>query len=369
MNVLFLCLEGNAVREIAGYVNALRRRSIGVQFVPGGTAPNVDLTALIARCPERPSLIFHPDADFPIMPRGLNRVAIPTALLQADPYAYTHRRLRWAMLFDYVLLMHEGFEERFRAAGHPGPITVVHGVDAAYFEGPEPERCFEVSCVGRVDGASYRTRRDVLSALEKEFHTNKWRQKHTYQELADVYRRSKIVVNIGRDDYPRDVSLRFAETMAAGALFLTQLPSEIEGMGFEEGTHYVGFRKQEEIATAVRKYLMDEETRQRIASGGREKVLREHTYDVRVKTLFDRLMRDAAKLSAPARDWPESHVRLTYLDYFAGNGALHYAVTELPTIASGSLPKAVVGAALLGRAWEKRTRGRIRARLYERVLT
>jgi hypothetical protein len=363
MTVLFLCLASNAVREIAGYANAFRRRGVAVQFVPGGTPLNGDLVELVGQCSERPSLILHPDADFPIMPRGLNRIPIPTALLQADPYAYTHRRLRWAMLFDYVLLMHEGFEERFRAAGHRAPLTLIHAVDRTYFECPEDCRVFEVGMVGRVDGANYRTRHFVLTALEKEFQMNEWRRQHTYQELADVYRKSRIVVNVGRDDYPTDVSLRFAEAMAAGALFVTQLPSELDRMGFQDGTHYAGFRHYDELASLLRNYLSDEVLRRRIADCAREKVMREHTYDARVEQWLNLVRHDEGKLSAPARGWPEARVGLTYLDYFAGNGALDCALAELREIAGQSVPKAAVGAALLGRAWEKRLRGRIKARV------
>jgi hypothetical protein len=363
MTILVLCLEGNAVREIAGYVNALRRRGVTVQFVPEGTALNVDLFQLVERCPECPSLIFHPDSGFPIMPYGLDRIPIPTALLQADPYAYTHRRLRWAMLFDYVLLLHEGFQERFCAAGHPAPLTLVHAFDATYFDGPEEERCFEVSSVGRVDGSNYGTRHTVLSALEKEFRMNDWRRKHTYQELAEVYRKTRIVVNIGRDDYPTDVSLRFAEAMAAGALFVTKMPSEMTAMGFQDGVQYAGFHDYEQLVELIRRHLADEVTRRRIVVSGREKVLREHTYDARVEKWLGRVAQDGGKLLAPARAWRQERIRLTYLDYFAGNGALGCAWRELAAIARSSLPRAAAGAALLARAWERQMRGRIKTRL------
>jgi hypothetical protein len=363
MTILVLCLESNAVREIAGYINAFRRRGINVQFVPEGTPLNVDLSRLVEQCPERPFLIFHPDSSFPIMPRGVDRIPIPTALLQADPYAYTHRRLRWAMLFDYVLLLHEGFEERFCAAGHPAPLTLLHAFDASYFEGPEEERCFEVSSVGRVDGSNYATRRTVLSALEREFRMNDWRRKHTYQELAHVYRKTRIVVNIGRDDYPTDVSLRFAEAMAAGALFVTKIPSEMTAMGFQDGVQYAGFHDYEQLVDLIRSHLADEATRRRMVLSGREKVLREHTYDARANKWLGRVAQDGGRLLAPARAWREERVRLTYLDYFSGNGALECAWHELATIARRSPPRAVAGAALLARAWERRIRGRIKTRL------
>jgi spore maturation protein CgeB len=51
---------------------------------------------------------------------------------------------------------------------------------------------------------------------------NEWWRLYTYEEMVKVYQRSKIVVNVGRDDYPQDANLRVFEAMAAGALLITQ---------------------------------------------------------------------------------------------------------------------------------------------------
>jgi hypothetical protein len=357
MTILFLCTEGDLVKERAGYARAFRRRGIKVACVHPGEPLNVKLDRLLAYCPERPFLILHVEA--PLMPRGLTEVPIPTALMQSDPYAYTHRRLRWAMLFDHVLLLHDGFEDRFRAAGHPAPMTLLHAVDPEYFDGAEGERPFQISSVGRVDGANYQTRREVLGALAEEFQMNEWSRQHTYEELADVYRKTRIVVNVGRDDYPTDVSLRFAEAMAAGALFITQLPSELETLEFVEGVHYVGFRERSEISSLVRRYLSDESSRWRIAQAGREKVLQEHTYDCRVEVLLVQLRRAEGKFFAPARQWPESRVRLAYLDFFAAHQVPDCASAELRAIARISLGDATRGAGMVARAWARKSRARM----------
>jgi hypothetical protein len=357
MTILFLCAEADLVKERAGYARAFRRRGIRVACVHPGEPLNVKLDRLLACCPERPSLILH--VESPLMPRGLAKVPIPTALMQSDPYAYTHRRLRWAMLFDHVLLLHDGFEDRFRAAGHPAPITLLHAVDPKYFDGAEEERTFQISSVGRVDGSNYQTRREVLGALAEKFRMNEWSREHTYEELADVYRKTRIVVNIGRDDYPTDVSLRFAEAMAAGALFITQLPSELENLEFVEGVHYVGFRDRAEISSLVRRYLSDESSRWRIAQAGREKVLQEHTYDCRVEVLLVRLTQAEGKFFAPARQWSESRVRLAYLDFFAAHQVPDCASAELRAIARLSLGDATRGAGMLARAWARKSRARM----------
>ncbi len=349
MTILLLCREQDLGKEPAGYVRAFRRRDIRVVFLAEDTPANADLQELVARCPEPPQLILHPEQKF--LPKGLHVSPFPTAILQADPYTYTHRRVRWAMLFDYVLLLHQGFEEVFRQAGHPRPLTLPHAVDAEYFTGPEEERTFEVSSVGSVDGKNYRMRRAVLGSLAQEFRMNDWVRAHSYEELAAVYRKTKVIVNIGRDDYPVDVSLRFAEAMAAGALFVTLQPSELESLGFIKGEHFVGFHEREEIAPLVRHYLNDEPARRRITEAARERILREHTYDIRAETLLRSLGIDAGKKFAPARQWPEARAHLMYLDYFAAHRNLDCAASELRVIAGQSLRGAVQGLALLARAF------------------
>jgi len=81
---------------------------------------------------------------------------------------------------------------------------------------------------------------------------NDWSRRYEPEEMARIYRQSKIIVNIARDDFPQDANLRTFEAMATGALLLTSLPTELTEIGFEDGVHFVGFRKEAEIAPLVR---------------------------------------------------------------------------------------------------------------------
>src|SRR5262249_5600870 len=161
-------------------------------------------------------------------------------------------------------------------------------------------------------------------------------------------------------DYPTDVSLRFAEAMACGALFLTRTPTEMAALGFEENVHYVGYQDSAEVPGIVRKYLNDEQARLRIARAGHEKVMKEHTYDIRIAQLLERIRSDAGKLPAPARSWPKSKMHLAYLDYFAGNGVFSCATQELWPILKAAAPESWKALKLLGRSGASRTLGYLR---------
>src|SRR6266851_3617913 len=80
-----------------------------------------------------------------------------------------------------------------------------------------------------------------LPKLAQEFHTNDWSRWYSVAEVANVYRRSQIVVNIGRDDFPQDANLRVFEVLASGTLLLTSMPTELAQLGFQQGAHFVGY--------------------------------------------------------------------------------------------------------------------------------
>ena len=354
MTILVLCREDNLCNTLACYARAIRRSGVRLVCLERGFPFNGALQNLLCLCPERPSLILHPEADVPYLPWGLATVDITTACFQVDTYAYTQRRIDWSMLFDQAIVFHPGYVMPFQRAGHPGACFFAHAVEAELFSGGELDRVFEIGWVGQVDGPIYCKRGPILAALAQAFRMNELARQYTLEEMARVYRQSRIVVNIGRDDYPQDANLRTFEAMAAGALLITSIPSELTEVGFEDGVHFLGYREAEEIAVLVRNYLGDEAARKRIAEAGREKVLREHTYDVRVKKWMERVAQNSGKRQAPARQWNEGRVRRIYLDYFAANGALEQAAAELPKIASYSPKDALIGAALVGRAWSKR---------------
>ena len=358
MTILVLQKEGSIAREWAAYMRAFCRRGDRVVGVHASFPPNGDVTQLLERCPERPALILHPEY-LPIMPWGLTKVNIPTACFQIDTYTYTRKRIAWSMLFDLVFVFHPGYDTEFRTAGHPGTHFIPHAIEPSLFGGEELGRVFEIGWVGQTQGLLYRTRERLLPVLSRSFRMNDWNRRHEPQEMARIYRQSKIVVNIARDDFPQDANLRAFEAMAAGALLITSLPTELAQIGFEDGVHFVGFRKEAEIVPLVRKYLLEESARRRIAEVARDKVLREHSYDLRVETILELAKQNGRKLSAPARSWSEERVHLAYLDYFAGNGALNCALDELRAIARLSLGDTTRGAGMLARAWARKSRARM----------
>ena len=353
MTILCLCREEHHWKLIPGYAEAFRRRGIEFFCAEDSIPFDASLDDVLRQCSNPPSAIFHFESAHPLFPIGLERAEIPTMCFHPDTYAFTERRIRWSSVFDHAAVFHPGYEERFARGGHPGAFLLPHAVRREFFDGPGLAREFEIGWVGQTGGEFYTQRAKWLPSLAKEFRTNDWSRKYSVEDVANVYRRSRIVINIGRDDFPQDANLRVFEVLASGALLLTSLPTELTQLGFQDGIHFVGYTEAAELSRLVRKYLADESARSGIAEAARGLALAEHTYDRRVDLLLARLEQLSLQRLAPARSWPESRARLAALDFFAGHGLTRCAATQFRHIAGHGFRETIQGASLIVRSWLK----------------
>jgi len=357
MTILCLCREEHHWKLIPGYAEAFRRRGINFVCVDDSIPFDAPLNEVVRSSAVNPSAIFHFESAHPLLPIGIEKAEIPTVCFHPDTYAFTGRRIRWSSLFDHAAVFHPGYAEKFCEAGHAGAFLLPHAVRREFFDGPELEREFETGWVGQTSGPFYRTRAKWLPPLAKQFRTNDWSKNYTLCQVAETYRRSRIVVNVGRDDFPHDANMRVFEVLASGALLLTSLPSELEQLSFTAGVHFVGYRNPEDISKLVRNYLADEPERARIAASGRERVLAEHTYDQRVAQLLARLAATGHEHHAPARKWSEARRRLMAMDYYAAHGLTSCAAKQFRHVAGRGFRETIEGASLLSRAALRFLRG------------
>ncbi len=357
-----LCLKDSLCKELWGYARAFPRQGVTFDCLQVGTPLDVEIEELLAKSAVRPDFILQPESDFHYLPEGLAKQDIPTVCFHFDTYHSLRRRIRWSMLYDVPVVFHPYFADEYRSAGHANPLTLAHAAQLDFYGGMNlspHERTFEVGWVGRLSGAPYEARKRVLPQLGSRFAMNDWSRSCSIEATAQIYRHSKIVLNISRDDYPQDANMRVYEAMAAGALLITRVPTDLTTLGFVEGEHFIGYRDEAEIVPTVRRFLADEGAWARITLAARELVLERHTYDARVKSLVEFITANESKLTAPARHWPESKVRLTYLDYYAGTASMDCARKEFSWIARHSLVDSVTGARILARGWVRQGLNRV----------
>jgi len=299
MTVVLLCGEDEIDKERRGYARAFGRVA-PLRFIAPSDAWHQEL-------PDNARIIINPDGR-PWLPRGIERVNVPTAVFHIDTYVALERRIRWSRMYDYAFIFHPGFEAMF------GPCAglLPHAAERDLFDQPEIERRYEVGWVGRTRRTIYSERDRIVAALAANFRTNDVEGYYTAEEMAVVYRSSKIVVNVSRDDHPRDANMRCFEAMAGGALLLTRIPAELTQLGFKENVHFAGYRGFDDVVSVVAEWLKRDDERRAVAERGRTLVLRAHTYDARVAMILE-TMRGGC--TAPARAWTLARVEALHLDY------------------------------------------------------
>lgn len=110
------------------------------------------------------------------------------------------------------------------------------------------------------------------------------------EKVADIYRRSKIVVNTHYNEEPAEgISLRPFEAMGAGALLICDDGRKDVFRLFKDGEEFLSFPDggSDELRELVKYYLSHPEERLEIARRGYEKIKNNHTLLIRMREMFD----------------------------------------------------------------------------------
>ena len=336
--VVFLCQEHELKRELRGYFDAFSKRITTVcpplKFENGAE----DLSNILP-VESEPILILQPNVFR--LPEGMANSKYPTACFQIDTYSGTERRIKWSMLYDYAFVFHPKYDRLFEESGHPRAICLAHAVEASLFEPRGSNDIYDIGWVGNLQGSLYRTRRQIITGLRGRFQMNDTTRKYTANEMADIYKKSRIAINVGREDFLPDANLRCFEVMAGGALLMTMRPTELSDLGFIEGIHYESFETESELHDKVRYFLANETERCAKAEAARDQVMKHHTYDARAEEILNIVCKDEGKHFAPCRHWNQIEVHATYLHFFAKNLMIDAAVTQLNAIRRVSSKKAL----------------------------
>jgi len=109
-----------------------------------------------------------------------------------------------------------------------------------------------------------------------------------YANLRDTYVRTKINIDINRVVITEGLTQRVFDCSACGGFIITNNKSIINEF-FETKTvekELVTFDNERHLKDLINHYLMNEEERLAIARRAQKKVLGEHTYDHRMRTIF-----------------------------------------------------------------------------------
>ncbi|MDR2124129.1 MAG: glycosyltransferase [Desulfovibrio sp.] len=151
----------------------------------------------------------------------------------------------------------------------------------------EATRVYRLSCVRAVLPYSPLIAGD--DGWFEELPEEGWHYHHElsyYDDLPHFYPLAAINFNSTSKQMKGAVNQRVFDVPATGSFLLTDYREQVERL-FEPGREIVCYRTPEEAGALAREYLARPEARRRTAAAARRRILHEHGYDHRLRTLMD----------------------------------------------------------------------------------
>ncbi len=267
-------------------VGAMKELGVKVyRWIPDGMEPLCDV---LSRLPEKPNFIhINEDLGRRYFPPDVPSDDLPLVSFYAIDI---HLNFFWhkevAYLVDVFFSSQRSYVERLKAL-NPQVYHLPWAIRKEVFYDDGRNRDIDISFVGVVD--EYRKkRRNIIEAVKKHFNLEVFNGL-TWEEMAEIYRRSKIVLN---ESIAGEVNFRYFEAMACGALLLTEDIKELYHL-FIPNIHLVTYNPAN-LLTKVAYYLKNEKDRESIRIRGRDLVHRFHTEIERARS-FLRIIRMSSK--------------------------------------------------------------------------
>ena len=348
--MIFNCRRDELTRERLGLQSALERRAdVVVCPVRRVTSTHVEMAVGSSVPVSEVSALWHLDPPETLIPEGLPSANLLTLWIHMDAARAVPQRALWSRLFDVACLT--GWDGTgYKPRGAYRIVAQPYAARSEWFTDEICPREFDIGWVGTIQGPIYAARRRWLPLLAACYHMNDWNRRVPESDVLPIYRRAKIVVNIQRDDCPALYNVRCFEAFAAGALVCMKTPNQIEGAGFRDGVHYVGYRSDAELFAKLDFYLANEAARAPIAQAGRELAMHEHTYDHRVADLLQVIGEERKRNGRLLRRLSTAEKSYIYCHYYSKHLQLPSARLHLKKLVSSASPLALPALAHFARA-------------------
>lgn len=205
----------------------------------------------------------------------------PNIYVTSDTHLGYNHRLSMARQFDWVFCNQMRAVEEFVRDGIPQDrcIWLPHAAEPLAYPKKTIIKKYDVSFIGNVGDWN---RVDFLDRMFREF-PNFFYGKRLFEEAAEIFSQSKIVLNISIKD---DVNMRVFESLATGSLLLTNELPTLPYL-FKDGVHLVTYKTLDEAVEKAKYYIEHEVEREAIAEAGYREVMLRHTYEHRLKTVME----------------------------------------------------------------------------------
>jgi len=239
-----------------------------------------------------------------------------------DPAAFDAARARGCLVINLSMDDRHQFRGRREAFGWSGTLGLIGHIDLAltaapecvhwyqaegcpamYFPeasdpaifGPMPElpKVHDVSFVGGCYGVRERTVRALRRAgIRVAAFGNGWEGGRIDNDgMVRLFVQSKLVLGVGTIGHCADffaLKLRDFDAPMSGSAYLTHNNADLHGL-YDVGREIATYRDIDECVDRARALLADDDARECMARSGRDRALRDHTWDRRFRDLFRQL--------------------------------------------------------------------------------
>ena len=280
-------------------------RQMGLKVVSAGTEPGCDhvfpkeeysLHKILAKSRFKPDIAIFMDSLQRMLPTGLENADFPLGLFCLDSTINRFWQKPLSSICDLILCDQLPETAEYTDDGLNAHWFLL-AADADIYHPQDSKREFDITFVGGRNPATRPKRENILKALQSKFNLQVFSGKPplTAKQTADVYRRSRLVLN--ENLFP-GINLRLFEAMACNTAVLTENNAPgIDGL-FNDGRHLITY-DPENLIEKVAYYLQNYREREEIAETGCAEVMRKHTFAKRAEELYNLLTSLPAKRNIP----------------------------------------------------------------------
>jgi spore maturation protein CgeB len=230
-----------------------------------------------------------------------------------DHWRFDNFTRYWAPLFSFVSTTDIDALPKYRSIGYDRALLTQWGANPGIYRKKNLPLTYDVSFVGQ----SYGDRSAVMRRLRSSGipvvvrgtgWNNRWWHRYARRAgllsqdrierianetridqdgMIDLFNRTKVNLNLSTSSQPgaNQIKGRNFEIPACGGFQLTGTASRLEEF-FLPDREIVLYRTVDDMIERIRHYLKHDDERQAIADAGYARVMRDHTYEARFRTLF-----------------------------------------------------------------------------------
>jgi spore maturation protein CgeB/glycosyltransferase involved in cell wall biosynthesis/SAM-dependent methyltransferase len=255
---------------------------------------------------EKPEIFFHGIVEDEI-DRGFldnirdNTATTSIALFSDDDWRFNHS-IQWVNHYNFALTQcHEAYSE-FIKKGHHNVIMTQWGCNTDLYYPVEGDKKYDVTFVGQ----PYLGRPDMIAFLKDNgISVNVWGAGwENFPKLRDIaygflphfkmlenFSSSRIVLGMAwcsADGTTPQIKGRLFEYAGCRAFQITNYDKRVTEY-FEENKEIVFYRNKDDLVDKIGYYLKHEDERNSISESAYNRVLKEHTWDLRFQHIFEEM--------------------------------------------------------------------------------